>query len=136
MNANGSTPVNLTPTLTATNDRWSAWSPEGNKIVFWSGIGNGLGTDAEIYTFTTDGSATLINLTRNDAGEAEPDWGPAPVTNRRCTRSAARAVSVGAPLCTSARQMTASSRFAGRSVRGHVKCSRTLTAHESQSGLS
>jgi Tol biopolymer transport system component len=79
MNADGSDPVNLTPTLTATNDRWSAWSPAGDKIVFWSGIGNGLGTDAEIYTVTTDGTGTLANLTHDLAGGAEPDWGPAPV---------------------------------------------------------
>jgi Tol biopolymer transport system component len=79
MNADGSDPVNLTPTLTTTNDRWSAWSPDGTKIVFWSGIGNGLGTDAEIYTLTTESTGTLVNLTHNHAGEAEPDWGPAPV---------------------------------------------------------
>jgi Tol biopolymer transport system component len=82
MDADGSDPVNLTPALTATNDRWSSWSPEGDKIVFWSGIGNGLGSDAEIYTVTTDGAGTLANLTHDQAGEAEPDWGPAPVKKR------------------------------------------------------
>jgi TolB protein len=77
MNADGSNPVNLTPTLTTTSDRWSAWSPDGTKLVFWSGIDSGLGTDAEIYTVTNDGSGTLVNLTNNQAGDAEPDWGPA-----------------------------------------------------------
>jgi Tol biopolymer transport system component len=76
MNADGSDPFNLTPTLTTTNDRWSVWSPDGTKIVFWSGIGNGLGTDAEIYTVTTDGSGTLANITHNQASDIEPDWGP------------------------------------------------------------
>jgi Tol biopolymer transport system component len=79
MNSDGSNPVNLTPTLTTTNDRWSAWSPSGDKVVFWSGLGNGLGTDAEIYTLTVIGETfgTLVNLTNNQAGEAFPDWGPA-----------------------------------------------------------
>jgi len=79
MNADGSNPANLTPTLTTTNDRWSVWSPAGDKIVFWSGLGNGLGTDAEIYTVTVTGEAfgALVNLTDNQAGDAFPDWGPA-----------------------------------------------------------
>jgi Tol biopolymer transport system component len=77
MNADGSDPVNLTRTLTLTSDRWSAWSPDGTKVVFWSGIGSGLGSEAEIYTVTTDGSGTLVNLTHNQAADAEPDWGPA-----------------------------------------------------------
>jgi len=80
MQVDGSNPLNVTPALATTNDRWSAWSPLGDKIVFWSGIGNGLGTDAEIYTVTMTpaGFGTLVNLTHNQAGEAEPEWGPAP----------------------------------------------------------
>jgi len=74
MNIDGSDPVNLTPTRTATNDRWSSWSPDGTKIAFWSGIGAGLGSDAEIWTVPA-GGGTEINLTSNGVGDIEPDWG-------------------------------------------------------------
>jgi Tol biopolymer transport system component len=50
----------------------------GDKIVFWSGIGTGLGTDAELYTVAVT-SGALVNLTNNQASDIEPDWGPAPL---------------------------------------------------------
>ena len=72
--------VNLTDAVrTSTgavpNDRWPAWSPDGGKIAFWSGTGNGL-TDGEIFTIDTDGTdpANLTNMP--EAGDIEPDWGP------------------------------------------------------------
>ena len=81
VNLDGTNPVNLTPTRAVTNDRWSSWSPEGASIVFWSGIGNGLGTDAELWTVPASGGEPSI-LTLNQAGDAEPDWGPARVGPR------------------------------------------------------
>jgi TolB protein len=75
MNADGSGAENLTETLASTNDRWSSWSPQGDRIVFWSGIGTGLQPDAEILLLApADGS--LINLTGNAVSDIEPDWGP------------------------------------------------------------
>jgi Tol biopolymer transport system component len=71
------TPVNLTDAM-VTNERWPAWSPDGTKLAFWSGIGNGLGADAEIYLINADGSGTPVNLTSNQASDVFPDWGPTP----------------------------------------------------------
>lgn len=67
--------TNLTDAM-VTNERWPAWSPDGAKIAFWSGIGNGLGPDAETWTIPAAGG-TPVNLTNNQAGDIEPDWGPA-----------------------------------------------------------
>jgi Tol biopolymer transport system component len=71
-------PINLTANLTATNERFPVWSPDGTKIAFWSGIGGGFGKDAEIYVMNADGSDQM-NITNNTAGDITPDWGPAPV---------------------------------------------------------
>jgi Tol biopolymer transport system component len=72
----------MTDVLSSTNDRWSSWSPHGDRLVFWSGIGNGLQPDAEILLLTpTDGS--LINLTGNTISDIEPDCGPAQATDPR-----------------------------------------------------
>jgi TolB protein len=82
INADGSGAQNMTETLSSTNDRWSSWSPQGDRIVFWSGIGNGLQPDAEILLLTpSDGS--LINLTGNAISDIEPDWGPAQAADPR-----------------------------------------------------
>jgi TolB protein len=76
MNADGSAAQNMTEALASTNDRWSSWSPRGDRIVFWSGTGGGLGRDAEILLLAPiDGS--LLNLTGNAISDIEPDWGPA-----------------------------------------------------------
>jgi Tol biopolymer transport system component len=82
-------PVNLTNAM-STNERFPAWSPDGTKIAFWSGIGGGLGPDAEIYTLRLDGSEPPNNLTRNDFGDITPDWGPAQQKNNRTERLATR----------------------------------------------
>jgi hypothetical protein len=53
--------------------------PEGGKIVFRSGIGNGLGSDAGIWVINVDGSGTPTNVSSSVPGSAWPDWGPAVV---------------------------------------------------------
>ena len=65
-----------TSTGAISNDRWPAWSPDGDKIAFWSGTGPG--TDGEIFTINTDGT-NPINLTNTPVpiGDITPDWGPA-----------------------------------------------------------
>jgi hypothetical protein len=76
MNADGSAAQNMTEPLASTNDRWSSWSPQGDRIVFWFGTAGGLGPDAEILLLApADGS--LLNLTGNATSDIEPDWGPA-----------------------------------------------------------
>ncbi len=78
MNLNGTGLENLTPSRNSTNDRWSRWSPDGQKIVFWSGAANGLGPDADIYTMNATDGGSLTNVTSSPgAGDAFPDWGPA-----------------------------------------------------------
>jgi TolB protein len=67
--------TNLTDAM-VTNERWPAWSPDGAKVAFWSGSGDGLRQDAEIWTVPAAGG-TPVNLTNNQAGDIEPDWGPA-----------------------------------------------------------
>jgi TolB protein len=84
INADGSGAQNMTETLASTNDRWSSWSPQGDRIVFWSGTGNGLQPDAEIPLLTpSDGS--LLNLTGNTISDIEPDWAPAQRRTRERT---------------------------------------------------
>ena len=88
MNADGTQVINLTSTLTntagqRTNERWPAWSPDGTKIAVWAGINDGMQTDAEIWAVNSDGSGTPVNLTNNQAGDVEPDWGPLSTKPRR-----------------------------------------------------
>jgi Tol biopolymer transport system component len=76
------TPVNLTNDLRTSsgaisNERAPAWSPDGKKLAFWTGTGNGE-ADGEIFTINTDGT-NPTNLTNTPAPvvELRPDWGPA-----------------------------------------------------------
>jgi TolB protein len=81
MNAAPEGPLNVATNLTdamPTNERWPAWSPDRQKIAFWSGIGNGLGSDADIYVINADGSGAPANVSNTQLGAAWPDWGPAP----------------------------------------------------------
>jgi Tol biopolymer transport system component len=75
--------VNVTNDLisadgTPTNERWPTWSPDGQQIAAWSGLGAGLGQDARIRAFAADGSGGSIDLSPVSHGAAFPDWGPAP----------------------------------------------------------
>jgi TolB protein len=69
MNANGSSPVNIT-----NSPGWDgspSWSPDGQSLVFASNRGG----KEEIYTIGTDGTG-LTRLTDNSATDAWPDWRP------------------------------------------------------------
>jgi len=52
-------------------DREPVWSPDGEKIAFWSyRSGN-----ADVWVMNADGTE-LINLTNHDAGDRYPHWSP------------------------------------------------------------
>jgi Tol biopolymer transport system component len=70
MNADGSSPVNLTPSSPDT-DRGADWSPDGRRIVFASNRG---GND-NIWVMNADGSG-LVQLTNSPNDEYSPDWTP------------------------------------------------------------
>ena len=54
-----------------TLDRDATWSPDGNKIVFYSyRSGN-----ADIWVMDSDGT-NLMNLTNDAAGDLSPHWSP------------------------------------------------------------
>jgi len=69
MKADGSQVVQLTDNQA--DDRYPAWSPDGEKIAFTSDReGN-----YEIYTMTPDGK-NLTNLTRHPGEDGDPSWSP------------------------------------------------------------
>jgi Tol biopolymer transport system component len=53
-----------------------AWSPDGTKIAFASGLN--LDDDGEIYTVNTDG--TSLTQVSHTGGANTPDWGVHPPT--------------------------------------------------------
>lgn len=68
MNANGSSPVRLTDSLS----NWSpAWSPDASRIVFISTRNN----YPEVYVMNADGSGQT-RLTYSTAGKSSPRWRP------------------------------------------------------------
>ena len=80
MNADGKNPVRLTVNVQLGSDSGGpiyghdfgpAWSPDGNKIVFWSDR-NSL-ANPEIYVMNADGS-NQIRLTNNPAEDRDPVW--------------------------------------------------------------
>lgn len=73
VNADGSSPVNLTPNaLPATWDnRHPDWSPDGQSIVFASTMGGDWG----IWVMNADGTGKR-QLTNTPALDAEPAWSP------------------------------------------------------------
>jgi Tol biopolymer transport system component len=75
--------INSSGVLVATNERWPAWSPDGQKIAVWSGIGTGLLNDAAIWVIDADGSGAPTNVSSTLPGSAWPDWGPLPTTPAR-----------------------------------------------------
>jgi hypothetical protein len=66
MNANGSSPTNLTA-ASAVNDGEPVWSPDGTKIAYGSGT--------EVFTMNADGTGKT-NRTGNAASDANPAWSP------------------------------------------------------------
>jgi TolB protein len=77
-------PVNITDSMVAadgvtpTNERWPGWSPDGEMVAVWSGLGAGFGADARIKAVDPDGSGLARVLSPEGKGAAFPDWGPAP----------------------------------------------------------
>lgn len=53
------------------NPHCADWSPDGNRILFTSGLGN----DAEIYLMNSDGSG-LVNITNSPEYDGFPGWSP------------------------------------------------------------
>jgi len=68
MRADGSDPTNVTADP-AGDDAVSAWSPDGEKIVYI--------TEFDIFTMNADGS-DKVGLTRGPAFDFESDWQPLP----------------------------------------------------------
>jgi len=75
INADGTGDVNLTNTP-GVFDAFSAWSPDGSRIVFSSNRD----VNFEIYTMDAADGANVTRLTFTDLGEADlrADWGTAP----------------------------------------------------------
>ena len=69
MRADGTNQTNVTADP-AGDDGISAWSPDGRKIVYFSG-------DADIFTMNADGSHK-VGLTKGPAFDFESDWQPLP----------------------------------------------------------
>ena len=74
MNADGSNQTRLTSN--PAQERWSAWSPDGQKIVFTSYRDN----DWEIYEMNAADGTEVNRLTTWAGLDAMPDWQPLPTT--------------------------------------------------------
>jgi Tol biopolymer transport system component len=74
MNADGSNPVDITPTqfLFLTDESDPAWSPSGQRIAFAS---RSPGESPNIWVMTSSG-AQAQPLSQGDIGESEPAWSP------------------------------------------------------------
>ena len=73
MDADGTNPTNVTANPDG-DDGVSAWSPDGEKIVFTS-------REFDIFTMNADGS-NKVGLTRGPAFDFESDWQPLPGGHR------------------------------------------------------
>ena len=71
MNADGSGPIQLTPSDNGFSDRFPVWSPDGTKIAFGRTT---LTVSSKIYVMNADGS-NPTPLT-NSAGDQQPSWSP------------------------------------------------------------
>ena len=69
MNADGTNPVRLT--VNQFGDNHPAWSPDGQRIAFYSNRDG----DLEIYVMNADGS-DQVRLTNNPGEDSFPAWSP------------------------------------------------------------
>ncbi len=69
MNADGTNPVRLTSNSAA--DFEPVWSPEGQKLAFYSDRDG----DFEIYVMNADGT-NVVQLTSNADADNQPEWSP------------------------------------------------------------
>jgi Tol biopolymer transport system component len=73
MSPDGSGRVRLTNN--AAHDAYADWSPDGQRIVFYSDRDGSGNKDREIYSMNADGS-DQTRLTTNSAEDLDPNWGP------------------------------------------------------------
>ena len=69
MDADGQNPTRLTDNFS--ENFAPAWSPDGTKIVFTSGVRS----DTDIYVMDADGS-NVVRLTHDADFEEDPAWSP------------------------------------------------------------
>jgi Tol biopolymer transport system component len=92
-----SVPTSITDTMTDavtgayTNERWPAWSPDGNSIAVWSGLGAATSPSQRpaIWVFAASGTGEPVRITDPLVNPAplRPDWGPAPTKDKdTCAR--------------------------------------------------
>jgi Tol biopolymer transport system component len=77
MNPNGTAVAQLTPGLA--DDVWPTWSPNGQRLVFYSNRSTFLGDTApdwNIWVMNADGSGSATQLTSDPADEIQPSWSP------------------------------------------------------------
>jgi WD40-like Beta Propeller Repeat len=74
--ADGSNPTNIFGSFPGPENRYPAWSPDGQRIAFSSDRNGPAGSRDEIFTIKPDGTG-LTQLTTNASGyDVEPSWSP------------------------------------------------------------
>jgi Tol biopolymer transport system component len=77
INPDGTGRINLTGN-NAFDDRYAAWSSDGEKVAYVSGGDEGFGSDSlsDLYVMNADGSGKTWLTETADFDEAEPTWPP------------------------------------------------------------